>query len=127
MRVTRPTHAAHVFACLRIDGDLTVPAARLATGLLGSALAGRDSHPLDDIQDFSDSATCLLPDQPCLVAPNCSLSGTVWVSRKERRRPIPNPKTRQQVRIGRVLKQYGVMVALWLLKTKDIGSSKERG
>ena len=70
MRVTRPTHAAHVLACLRIDEDLTVPAARLATGLLGSALAGRDSHPLDDLQDFSDSATCLLPDQPCLVAPD---------------------------------------------------------
>ena len=31
--------------------------ARLATGLPGSALAGRDSHPLDDIQDFRSSAT----------------------------------------------------------------------
>ena len=70
MKVSRPTHAAHVLACLRIDEDLTIPAARLATGLPGSALTGRGSHPLDDLQDFSDSATCLLPDQPCLVAPN---------------------------------------------------------
>jgi hypothetical protein len=57
-----------MLAHLRIVEDLAIIAARLATGLLGSALTGRDSHPLDDKQDFSNSATCILPDQPCLVA-----------------------------------------------------------
>jgi len=57
-----------VLAHLRIGGYLTIPTARLATGLPGSALTGRDSHPLDDKQDFKRSAIFILPDQPCLVA-----------------------------------------------------------
>jgi hypothetical protein len=42
-RVRTPTHR---------PGTSPRPGARLATGLLGSALAGRASHPLDDVQDF---------------------------------------------------------------------------
>jgi hypothetical protein len=42
-RVRTPTHR---------QGTSPRPGARLATGLLGSALAGRASHPLDDEQDF---------------------------------------------------------------------------
>ena len=43
-----PTHRAHTFACLRFNRSVTDAAARLTTGLPGSALAGWDSHPLDD-------------------------------------------------------------------------------
>lgn len=45
---------AHVFACLRIAGHVAVPVARLTTGWCGSHLAGRDSHPPDDISEFQD-------------------------------------------------------------------------
>jgi hypothetical protein len=62
-----------VLAYLRIDGNLTILAARLTTGPPGSALTGRDSHPLDDKQDFRTSAMCILPDQLCLVALHHSL------------------------------------------------------
>ena len=51
-RFTRLTHAAHTLAHLRISGSVAGFAARLATGLPGSALTGRESHPLDDKQDF---------------------------------------------------------------------------
>ena len=50
--ISRLTHAAHSFACLRIAASVTGHVARLATGLPGSALAGRDSHPLDTKQNF---------------------------------------------------------------------------
>jgi len=41
-----------MLACLRINVAVAVDAARLATGLPGSALAGRVSHPLDDFSEF---------------------------------------------------------------------------
>jgi hypothetical protein len=44
--------AAHTLACLRINEPVTRNAARLASGLPGSALAGWGSHPLDDSSDF---------------------------------------------------------------------------
>jgi hypothetical protein len=43
---------AQRFVCLRINRAVATPTARLTTGLLGSALAGRDSHPLDDKLNF---------------------------------------------------------------------------
>jgi hypothetical protein len=43
-----------LFACLRINRVITGVTARLTTDLPGSALAGRDSHPLDDIPNFVD-------------------------------------------------------------------------
>ena len=39
-------------------------AARLVTGPPGSALAGRDSHPLDDCSDFQRASPSLLPVRP---------------------------------------------------------------
>jgi len=44
--------AAHLLACLRINAAVADDAARLATGLPGSALAGRVLHPLDDFSEF---------------------------------------------------------------------------
>ena len=61
--------AAHLLACLRINRVIAGPTARLATGLPGSALAGRVSHPLDDRPNFMESShDSLLSDQHCLVA-----------------------------------------------------------
>lgn len=40
--------SAHMLACLRINTPVAQNAARLATDLLGSALVGWVSHPLDD-------------------------------------------------------------------------------
>jgi hypothetical protein len=56
-------------AYLRINGDVATTAARLATGLPGSALAGRGSHPQDDTR-ISRSHRILpsLRFRPCLVA-----------------------------------------------------------
>jgi len=51
---------AHTFACLRINICVTADAARLATGLPGSALTGRDSHPLDDCSKFQGGIVDLL-------------------------------------------------------------------
>ena len=60
---------AHVLACLRINRRVTVAAARLTTDLLGSALVGRDSHPLGNKPNFMKSPhDFLLSDQHCLVA-----------------------------------------------------------
>jgi hypothetical protein len=50
--VSELTHVAHRLAHLRIHRRVTETVARLATGLPGWALAGRDSHPLDDRRDF---------------------------------------------------------------------------
>jgi hypothetical protein len=58
---------AHPLACLRIARSVSGSTARLASDLLGSALVGRDSHPLDDKQDFVKS----LHLQPLL-------SGMAW-------------------------------------------------
>ena len=44
---------AHTFAYLRINAVVTDDTARLATSLPGAALAGRDSHPLDDYSKIS--------------------------------------------------------------------------
>jgi hypothetical protein len=58
-----------LFACLRINRVIAGPTARLTTGLPGWALAGRDSHPLDDRPNFAESPhDSLLSDQHCLVA-----------------------------------------------------------
>ena len=46
--ISRLTITAHLFAYLRINPGVTSGTARLTTGWLGSALAGRVSHPLDD-------------------------------------------------------------------------------
>ena len=61
---------AHSLAYLRFAESVTVSGARLATGRAGSPLAGRVSHPLDDIQRFLWSHRILHSplDQPCLVA-----------------------------------------------------------
>ena len=61
---------AHTFAYLRINATVTDDAARLATGLPGSALTGRDLHPLDDNSEFQGGIDYLLSqtDQHCLVA-----------------------------------------------------------
>lgn len=61
---------AHTFAYLRINTTVTDDTARLATGLPGSALAGRDLHPLDDYSEFQGGIVNLLflSDQHCLVA-----------------------------------------------------------
>jgi len=42
------------------------PGARLATGLPGSALAGRASHPLDDFSEFHESPHVFIPFRPAL-------------------------------------------------------------
>jgi hypothetical protein len=59
-----------MFAYLRINASITDDAARLATGLLGSALTGRDSHPLDDSSEFQGGIINppIPSDQHCLVA-----------------------------------------------------------
>jgi hypothetical protein len=59
---------AQWLVCLRIHRAVAYPMARLATGLPGSALAGRDLHPLDDKPNLRKSQDFLLPDQHCLVA-----------------------------------------------------------
>ena len=65
---------AHSLACLRFAQSVTVSGARLATGRAGSPLAGRVSHPLDDIRGFMVSShTPILLDQPCLVAPKAGI------------------------------------------------------
>jgi hypothetical protein len=46
---------AQRLVCLRIGRAVTTAAARLTTGLPGSALTGRDSHPLDDNTEFPTS------------------------------------------------------------------------
>jgi hypothetical protein len=50
--ISELTHVAHGLAHLRIHHRVTARVARLATGLPGWALAGRDSHSLDDKGDF---------------------------------------------------------------------------
>jgi hypothetical protein len=42
------------------------PEARLATGLPGSALAGRVSHPLDDFSEFHELPHVFIPFRPAL-------------------------------------------------------------
>lgn len=51
---------AHTLAYLRVNAVVTDDAARLATGLPGSALAGRDLHPLDDYSGFQGGIDYLL-------------------------------------------------------------------
>ena len=58
--------SAHLLARLRFASSVAGQDARLTSGLPGSALAGRDLHPLDDVLDFTPYA--FPPDQPCLVA-----------------------------------------------------------
>jgi len=50
---------------LRINRPVAGAAARFVTGLPGSALTGRDSHPLDDSSDFhrGGSPPFVLSDQ----------------------------------------------------------------
>ena len=62
---------AHTLACLRFAGCVTAPVARLATGWVGSPLAGRDSHPLDDKRSFKETSHPPIPfDRHRLVALN---------------------------------------------------------
>jgi hypothetical protein len=44
---------AHMLVCLRFNHDVTAATARLTTDLPGSALIGRDSHPLDGKPNFA--------------------------------------------------------------------------
>lgn len=60
---------AHALVCLRFAGHVTASVARLTTGSVSSPLARRAFHPLDDLQDFSNSLLHSIPlDQHCLVA-----------------------------------------------------------
>jgi hypothetical protein len=43
------------------SGDIAASEARLATGLPGSALAGRVSHPLDDFSEFHELPHVFIP------------------------------------------------------------------
>jgi hypothetical protein len=71
--------AARSFAHLRIAEVVTHQVARLASGLLGSALAGQDSHLLDDRPNFQKVAPPSFPsDQPAwslliLAVPLCMI------------------------------------------------------
>jgi hypothetical protein len=59
---------AHALARLRIAVVVTHAVARLTSGLRVFALAGRDSHPLDEYSEFPDVPnTSFPPDQPFLV------------------------------------------------------------
>ena len=55
---------ARMLTYLRINRPVAGTAARLVTGLPGSALTGRDSHPLDDYSDFQRASPSLLPVRP---------------------------------------------------------------
>jgi hypothetical protein len=67
---------AQRLACLRINRVVATPIARRATGLPGSALAGRDWHPLDGKPNLRKSSQdFLLLDQHCLVALPRTCSG----------------------------------------------------
>ena len=60
---------AQLLVCLRINREVAPSTARLTAGLPGSALAGRDLHPLDDKPNLRKSPQdFLLSDQHCLVA-----------------------------------------------------------
>ena len=58
---------AHTFAYLRINAAVTDNTARLATGLPGSALAGRDLHPLDDSSEFQGGIITFLSHQTSIA------------------------------------------------------------
>ena len=63
------TSAARLLAAYASPDRLTLSVARLASGSLGSALAGRDSQPKVGYSGFQgDIASPLLPDQDFLVA-----------------------------------------------------------
>jgi hypothetical protein len=71
-----------LFACLRINRVIAGSTARLTTGLPGSALAGRDSHPLDDKPNFMKSSlhsfrTSRAWSHPPMVAPTPDNRGPV--------------------------------------------------
>jgi hypothetical protein len=55
---------AHVFACLRINRPVAGTAARLTTDLPGSALVGRDSHPLGNSSGFHGITASFPPSGP---------------------------------------------------------------
>jgi hypothetical protein len=69
--------------CLRVPTHRPrtslLPGARLATGLPGSALAGRVSHPLDDFSEFHESPHDFIPFRPAL--PGRTVSEFVWGAR----------------------------------------------
>ena len=58
---------AHTFAYLRINTAVTDNAARLTTGLPGSALAGRVLHPLDNSSEFQGGIVTFLSHQTSIV------------------------------------------------------------
>ena len=55
---------ARMLTYLRINRPVAGTAARLVTGLPGSALAGWDLHPLNDCSDFQKASPSLLPVRP---------------------------------------------------------------
>jgi hypothetical protein len=58
-----------VLACLRINRGVTAPTARLTADRPGSAVVGRDLHPLGSKRNFVKSPhDSLLSDRHCLVA-----------------------------------------------------------
>jgi hypothetical protein len=90
--------AAQLLACLRINRTVARPTARLTTDLPGSALAGRNLHPLDDRPNLRKSPQdFLLPDQHCLVATAmlsrvlCKDGRPPVTPRKHAKRPQPQP------------------------------------
>ena len=69
VRFTGLNNTAHTLVCLRINPAVTGETARLTADLPGSALIGRDLHPLDDFSKFHKvTVTSLLSDQQSLVA-----------------------------------------------------------
>ena len=80
---------ARIFARLRIDhpvaGMTLVTVARLATGWRGYALAGRDSHPLDDSFTFQKGLTSFHPREPAFL-PGRTANHKMAVNRRNSRR-----------------------------------------
>ena len=72
-----------IYVRLRIAHPISEIGARLATGRAGSPLAGRDSHPLDDKQNFMKASHPPIPIDPQgLVALEClSTTGSVFTVR----------------------------------------------
>ena len=64
------------------SGDIAAPEARLATGLPGSALARRVSHPLDGFSEFHELPHVFIPFRPAL--PGRTVSEFVWGTREAR-------------------------------------------
>lgn len=91
--------AARTLAHLRFASLVTETVARVASDWPGSALVGRDSHPLDGDSEFQALPhRTLLSDQPGLVAP---ISTTYERELADRRHVPPFPPPRARIRGSR--------------------------